>query len=590
MSLRPSAVLLLLCVCARAEPVPGSFHGLTLSLGSGRPVCAKVTFDRKTAEAGGRILILDAAGAGDEQAIRLSEAVVIRRGGLSSRAGAAARRHGVPAVALGRGRWDGAAPALYLDEPSYGNPQTSAGFSYRPVIGSEERALREGDAVIVDASKGQVTLVPPSEAESRTAAAEAARAFDGLRDAQALEQWLAQSGDEKRGAALLEELVPRAAEGLMSADDLARVRRAAERALPASARENMRRTEASVFTRAAREARARAEDCLADAKEATDSISLERLAEEARAAASGLAGAARLMSLSDGGSAAAARDCADAASKRAKSRAGKRAELADVAAAAGADRPEGVELPAGSWASFVESNGLKDWLSSTVDDASLGLRRKSERIRERVQSGRLGPVAGVNGPSLIVGEDAALRVEGPAEAPARIKEAWAASWGPGPLGERLRAGRALAYVGRVRIEKIAAADASGTAFSRDPGSGRRERVFVEAASGSLDGILSGDAALEAYTLDRRTGRELAPRTGAGAAALTPDKLARVARLARALDAWKGAGVEFAFSFSGARLLVHHARSLEAPRPVVPLNDPFAPRPEAGYLNLKAVAR
>ena len=232
---------------------------------------------------------------------------------------------------------------------------------------------------------------------------------------------------------------------------------------------------------------------------------------------------------------------------------------------------------------------VKDWLTSTVDDASLGLRRKSERIRERVQSGRLGPVADVKGPSLIVGEDAALRVESPADAPARIKEAWAASWGPGPLGERLRAGRPLAYAGRVRIEKIAAADASGTAFSRDPGSGRRERVFVEAAPGSLDGILSGDSAIEAYTLDRRTGRELAPRTGAGAAALTPEKLARVARLARALDAWKGAGVEFAFSFSGTRLLVHHARALEAPRPIVPLNDPFAPRPDASYLNIKPVA-
>ena len=36
----------LLAVIARAEPVPGAFHGLTLSLGSGRPVCAKVTFDR----------------------------------------------------------------------------------------------------------------------------------------------------------------------------------------------------------------------------------------------------------------------------------------------------------------------------------------------------------------------------------------------------------------------------------------------------------------------------------------------------------------------------------------------------------------
>jgi hypothetical protein len=580
---------LLLAIVSRAEPVPGSFRGLTLSLGPGHPVCAKVTFDRRVAEAGGRILVLDAAQEGDEQAIRLVEAVIVRRGGLSSRVGTAARRHGVSAVALGQGRWDGAAPALYLDEPSYGNPRTTAGFAYRPVIGSEERVLREGDAVIIDAAAGRVTLVPPSEAEARVAAAEAARTFDGLRDAQALEQWLSDGG-AGRGAALLSELVPRAVFGSMSGDELARVRRAAERYQPASAREGMRRAEATAFTRASREARSRAEDCLSDVKDASDPRALERLGEESRAAAAGLAAVGRLLSLPDGGAAAAARACTAAALKRAKSRVVQRTEFADAAAAAGADRPAGVELPPGFWSAFVDANGLRDWLSSTVDDASLGLRRKSERIRTRILAGRLAPVAAASGPCLIVGEDAALQADGSSDAALKIKEAWAASWGPGPLGERLRAGRALAYAGRVRVEKIADADASGTAFSRDPGSGRRERVFIEAVSGSIDAFLEGVVPVEAYTLDRRSGRELAPRTGSGAALLAPERLARVARLARALDAWKGAGVEVAFSFSGPRLLVHHARALETPRPILPLNDPFAPRPEAGYLNIKPVAR
>ena len=55
-------------------------------------------------------------------------------------------------------------------------------------------------------------------------------------------------------------------------------------------------------------------------------------------------------------------------------------------------------------------------------------------------------------------------------------------------------------------------------------------------------------------------------------------------------AWKGAGVEVAFSFSGERLIAHHARALDAPRQVLPLNDPFAPRPDAQFLNIKPVAR
>ncbi len=573
MSRRAFLPLFLLALSARAEPVPGAFQGLTLSLGSGRSVCAKVTFERKVAEAGGRVLVLDAAGAGDEPAIRMAEAVIARRGGLSSRAAAFARRHGVAAVSLGSGRWDDRGPALYLDEPSYGNPLPASGYSYRPVIGSQERALREGDAVIVDAASGRVILVAPAEAEARVAAAEAARAYDGLRDAQALEQWLVQTDDVRRAPALLVELIPRAVAGAMSADDFARVRRAAERAVPAAEREELRRTEALAFIRASREAKRRAEDCAADA-------------DEAGAAADGVAAVVRMLSLPDGGAVLAARSCREDALRRAKARAGKTAAFADAAVSGGADRPEGVELPATAWARFVESNGLGEWLARTLDDASLGLRRKSERIRERIMAGRLGPIDGITGRSLIIGEDAALKADGPADAPQRVKEAWAASWTPGPLGARQRAGRGLAYDGRVRVEKLVPADASGLAFSRDPGSGRRERIFIEAAPGSLDGILAGDAATESYALDRRSGRETAPRSGSAAAVLSTERLARVARLARALDAWKGAGVEVAFSFSGGRLRAHHARALELPRPVLPLNDPFAPRPDAQFLNIR----
>jgi phosphohistidine swiveling domain-containing protein len=592
--MRRTAVLplLLLALPARA------FHGLALSLGPGRPVCAKVTFDRKTAESGGHVFVLDAASEGDEQAIRMSEAVIARRGGLSSRAAAAARRHSVPAVALGQGRWDGRGPALYLDEPTYGAPQTASGYTFRPVTGSEERALREGDAVIVDAASGGVVLVPPAEAETRVAAADAARAYDGLRDVQALEQWLVSTEGAGRGAALLLELVPRAVAGAMPADDLGRARRAAERSVPASAREDMRRAEALAFARAAREAKGRAEDCSADAADAADAAALERLADEARASADGVAAVARMLSLSDGGAAAAARGCREAALRRAKSRAAKTADFVAAAASGGADRPEGAELPEKSWERFAESNGLTDWLARTLDDSSLGLRRKSDRIRERIAAAKLDPASPAGsaaralaaGPVLVVGEDAALKAAGPADVLERVKEVWAASWTPGPLGARQRAGRGLAYEGRVRIEKLAAADASGLVFSRDPGSGRRERLIVEAAPGSLDAILDGDAPTESYALDRRTGRELAPRSGSAASVLSAERLARVARLARALDAWKGGGVEVAFSFTGERLIAHHARSLEPPRPVLPLNDPFAPRPDAEFLNIRPVGR
>ena len=552
---------------ARVELEPGTFHGLALSLGSGRSVCGRATFNRHAAAAGGRVLVLDAAGPGDEEAIRLSQAVIVRRGGLSSRAGVEARRHGVPAVALGQGRWDASGAALHLDEPTYGIARSASGFSYQPVVGSQERALREGDAVAVDAATGRVTLIAPDEADDRIAAAEAALAYDGLRDAQAIEHWLASSSHPRGAAALFGELVARAAAGPMPAGDLARARRAAEASVPAAAREEMRRAEARAFARAIRVTRRYTEDCVSDVADAADAASLERLGAQARAAAAGAAAVSGILSGSDGGAADEARACGEAALRRAGARVGKTAPLSAAAAAAGADRPAGLDLSPDAWRRFVLDNGLGEWLGRTVEDASLDLRHKSERIRFRVLSGRLelfsdagrAAMSVSSGPVLIVGPDAALKAESPSDALQRVKEVWAASWSPGPLGARLRAGRALDYEGRVRVQKIEPADVSGVVFSRDPGSGRRERVLVEALDGSLDLMMAADAEIESFTLDRRTGRESAPRTGAGTTSLTPERLARVARLARALDAWKGAGVEVSFSFVGPRLLVWSLR-------------------------------
>ncbi len=587
----------LVALSVRAEPVSGSFHALALSLGQGWPVCAKVTFDRRVAENGGRILVLDTASVDDEMAIRMSEAVIARRGGLSSRAGVAARRHGVSAVALGQGRWEERGPALYLDELIYGAPLNSSGIAYRPVTGTEERSLREGDAVIVDAANGRIFLVASLEAEARVAAAMAAHAYDGLRDVQALEQWLILAEDAGRSAALISELVSRAVEGSMSADDLTRVRRAAERSVSASAREEMRREESLVFTRAARAVKRRAADCFADAAETVDAGALERLSEEARASAEAVAAVARILSLPDGGAAAAARSCQAAARRHARSRAGKTTNFASVAEMGGAEGPQGVDLPADTWEHFVASNDLGDWLARELDDASLGLRRKSVRIQERILTAKFdaSSPAGATafsaavGGALVIGEDLALKAAGP-DVCDRVKEVWAVSWAPGPLGARQRAKRGGTYAGRVRIEKIVPADASGRVFSRDLGSGRRERVFVEVAAGSLDIILAGDAETQAYTLDRSSGRELAPRSGAAGNGVSAERLARVARLARAFDAWKGAGVEVVFSFAGGRLIAHHARVLSTPRAIIAFNDSFAPRVEAQFLNIKPVLR
>ncbi|MBI3564227.1 MAG: hypothetical protein HY079_03415, partial [Elusimicrobia bacterium] len=234
---------------------------------------------------------------------------------------------------------------------------------------------------------------------------------------------------------------------------------------------------------------------------------------------------------------------------------------------------------------FVEENGLREYLDRTLDDASLGLRRKSERARERILAARLSPesaaarallAATASCPCLVSGEDASVPAADSREALSAAREAWAASWGPGPLGARLRAGRGMDFAGRLRVLRVEKSDLTGVLFSRDPSSGRR-RVLVEAAN-------------DRWALEPRSGRALEFSAGNadGKPRLTPAKLARLARVARALDAWRGGAVEAEFAFNGDALVVRHARPLESPRPLQPLADPFTPRPAPEALGVKSV--
>jgi phosphohistidine swiveling domain-containing protein len=596
--LAPPAFALDARLNASSEPEPGAFPGLSLSLGAGRPVCARVTFDRSKAAAGGLIFVTDAGEAGDEDAIRLSEAVIARRGGLTSRAAIGARRHGVPAVALGRGLWDARAPSLTLRETVFGGEAATGGFRVRAATGERDRVLREGDAACVDAAAGRVVLPPPAEAAARVDAAAAARAFDGLRDEPALERWLEAEPDAARAGALMSELAARALDGAISPEELRRVESAARRGAGAAGRAAFERAQRRGWSKAVRAERARLADCPRAASDAPAAETLARLTADARGSAARAAAAGKIFGGGDGGLGALARACDAAAAKRRKVVPSASPTLDDAAAAAGAARPAATEVSPAAWSFFVTENGLGEFLSRTVDDASLGLRRKSERIRARILAARFGPsteagravaAAATSCPCLVAGADATVPAEDAAGALAAAREAWAAGWGPGPLGARLRAGRGAAFPGLLRVTRVEKEDFSGLLFSRDPGSGRR-RILVEAAAGGVDALLSGSAAADRWTLDFRTGRtlEFVPAAADGAPVLAPELLAKAARLARGLDAWQGGGVEAAFSFSRGKLFVHHARPLEAPRPPRPLNDPFTPRPAPEALGVKSV--
>jgi hypothetical protein len=384
----------------------------------------------------------------------------------------------------------------------------------------------------------------------------------------------------------------------MPAADLARVEAAARTSAGTDGRERLLKAERRAWTRALREAREPSADCAAAAADAPSADVLERLTREAKTAADRAAAAGKILGGGDGGFGALARACAAAADKRRRSVPSTAPSLADAAEAAGAARAEAAPLRPDAWKLFVAENRLGDFLSTTLDDASLGLKRKSERVRAKILEGRLDEAtdagrwvieASSSCPCLVVGEDAAIPAKDSREALAAVREAWAASWGPGPLGARLRAGRASAYDGTIRFTKAPKAEVSGLLLSRDPGSGRR-RVLVEAAAGSSPDVLSGGAAADRYVLEPRTGRalEAVPAAADGKLLLSAQRLQRLARLARGLDAWRGGAVEAAFSFDGDKLEVASARALEGPKPLQPLSDPFNPRPAPEALSVKPV--
>ncbi|MBI4375685.1 MAG: hypothetical protein HY549_04460 [Elusimicrobia bacterium] len=137
----------------------------TLSLGRGR-VTAPLTFDARKAASGGYIYVC--AGAPDLEATRFSEGLLIPPGTGLDHSLIAARRHGIA--------------AMLLDSRSN---------------------LREGDIVTMDARQGTISLHNPEQGARELELAQALKAYDGLRNGQALWQWLEQRAGERSSVSAL---------------------------------------------------------------------------------------------------------------------------------------------------------------------------------------------------------------------------------------------------------------------------------------------------------------------------------------------------------------------------------------------------
>jgi pyruvate,water dikinase len=204
--------------------------------------------------------------------------------------------------------------------------------------------------------------------------------------------------------------------------------------------------------------------------------------------------------------------------------------------------------------------------------------RFAVRSSATIEDGALGTLAGLF--------DTYLGVAGFDELVDRIRWAWASLWNARALAALSSMGlSALRASQAVLVQEMIETRSAGVLFSRDP-TGRPDTLLINAAWGLGEGISQGEFSGDLFWVRRSTGVpiavepggvqrmiELAPRGMGtvevplppelnGKPCLTPSELARLAELARALEAVTGRAqdVEFGFDHDGG-LVVFQVRRI-----------------------------
>ncbi|MBI4679252.1 MAG: hypothetical protein HY748_16885 [Elusimicrobia bacterium] len=577
------------------------FLGMGVSLGAGRRVAGRVTFDRNRASGGGWVYAVQAASPQDGQAVKMSEAV-LTSGGVLSFAAVLSRQQGVAALVLDGAEWDPAQgrqarqePFLRLRRTVFGEASTVRGFRARLARKTEPFTIREGDFVVVDPEAGTLAAPGPELGKLYAEAFSALRAYDGLKDGQALAQWidgqaaeLSQAGAASQalrvelGKRLVSEMADRVA-GASGARDLAKVRAAVDRMCGRGADLEMRAHEKKVFVQQVRRALSSFDESLAELPLASAAWAA-RLCRRAQGRWERIRLLAEEFKLAERRSARNRYQELDRACG--KQRAAAKPEGLEAALQrVGSRTPRAKRLPAGFYRRFVTETGLEPRIEALASDPSRSVARRSGRIRELIRAAEIPDGLSRDlAASLPATGSWALLVPGlgtrvlEAEDVSPVKEYWASLWSPGRLAQRRREGRPVADdEAEVDLMDLGPCRRSAVALSRDPASGKR-RMAVSAAYGEVEGILSGRADSDHYVLGP-DGREVLPavvglkrvrleRDGrsklvpapvaeelSSKRVLAPEELSRLAAAARALEGHHGWGVEVSACFAADGLTV-----------------------------------
>ncbi|MHB2025806.1 MAG: hypothetical protein ACYCPQ_04090 [Elusimicrobiota bacterium] len=176
-----------------------SFPGLVINAGSRLPVTAAITFDAKKAARGGMIFAaISPVTLKDARAVRMSAAILSFPGYFGAGAQALAQEHGIAVMSL-----------------------------------PEAKLLHEGDVVTASFLRKTLRLYPAPEQKEELDLGQAARAYDGLRDARGFIRWaqgrmakLDPQSRKKFAARVVGEMAERTAAGEMPPKDFSALQNA----------------------------------------------------------------------------------------------------------------------------------------------------------------------------------------------------------------------------------------------------------------------------------------------------------------------------------------------------------------------------
>jgi rifampicin phosphotransferase len=161
------------------------------------------------------------------------------------------------------------------------------------------------------------------------------------------------------------------------------------------------------------------------------------------------------------------------------------------------------------------------------------------------------------------------------ELAAAVRRCWASAFAPHVAAYRRARGAGREVAMAVLVQPLVAAEAAGVAFSADPVTGDRDTVVVNAVRGLGDRLVAGTASPDEWMV---RGGEATCRA-APEAAIDAGVAARVAALARRVEARLGAPQDIEWALAGGELVLLQARPItalpdQAPEPVpVPAEVP-----------------